>query len=125
MLAKMKESNSDDNDGNMQKDVVGGDGVNNYFESFGDWSLWSDSVQRDTTSQNLPVPENHYVSTCFYSFTCLCFTLTIYCIALVAQLVERLPRVQSVVGPKASPCPWKSFPWHLCVVWFTYALRPP
>ena len=57
MLAKMKESNSDDNDGNMQKDVVGEDGVNNYFESFGDWSQWSDSVQGETTSQNLPVPE--------------------------------------------------------------------
>jgi hypothetical protein len=44
VLAKM-ESNSNDNDG---KDVVGEDGVNNYF---GDWS---DSVQRETTSQNLP-----------------------------------------------------------------------
>ena len=62
MLVKMKESNSDDNDGNMQKDVVGRDGVNNYFESFGDWSQWSDSVQGETTSQNLPMPEN-YVST--------------------------------------------------------------
>ena len=47
----------------MQKDVVGEDGVNNYFESFGDWSQWSDSVQGETTSQNLPVPENYYVST--------------------------------------------------------------
>ena len=61
MLAKM-ESNSNDNDG---KDVVGEDGVNNYF---GDWS---DSVQRETTSQNLPVPEHYYVSTLFYSFTSL------------------------------------------------------
>ena len=75
MLAKMKESNSDDNDGNMQKDVVGGDGVNNYFESFGDWSQWSDSVQRDTTSQNLPVPENHYVSTLFLQLHLLMFHL--------------------------------------------------